>query len=891
MKILNKNFLLLLCTFSFIISFVYNSQDVYAEDSPTKCYTTKCCGTKCLEMGRCSRCIFEYYGTCYSREWWDCCKRSGCNACTIEIPCPCDNSCSGTCTSTCPTGYSKTDPENLCTADTLTATCTYLNDCSHTCTVNEPCYRLETNLAESIPTSLSMIIDGQSYTLSANSSLPTTVKYPSTEDDVQMTLPAVAAKPDVNRGVGYIFRANNYGVDNEWAAWTDCTSPRPEDFCSEGTNNTQDFDPSSLTILQTLKQDAKGQIGGLYYTTNRCDNNRLYSSVLQTYYKVNSNPSIVPPTDDDCDMDPDAVCTIENILPDVGGSDSTNSKGCKSTDYTGKEVNNPLRITLAGDDSNDDNEIKGTVVWFSKSNNTPKLPTIVPEYTYTNTEEMGIMILNDQVYGSNHDNTWALLTNNTLKNSDGNDLARVLDISKNSENGKVTFDFKVEFLSNTVTNPEGIYGFHAVVLDSYMTLDDGTIDQSHMYRFFNWGIDMEDPNVENFEENVLSPTTLTLSWDIDGTKSNVIDLIINAYRIEPTENGIVGSISMTDPDKGEIQLSEFDNPTSDDIGRYADTNTWQFNDLVVSNPYSDEGIVDIGVNELGAIAMYATAFDQACNYSSNSFNVNLNPWFATQGGTVYSSGYAGIGAKQTLEGINISLKLPIDKGTELVTSKHQVMDNLLNPELGAVRAVNVYDSNEKKNFWYDYFTRKLEEQRDSLVTIVNIADCNEGESCLLESETSITIQEDSVCNGKILVKSNDNISITPNITSSSNTSGCIFLAKGDIYIKGGDYLSSGSEVEYDFMDGFFIAEGKVEIEYVDQSRLIRDGLEINGGLVALGKDLDGSTAVDIRRDLRLYNYSHPTVVVASDLKYMRISKTFFGTEAPMYKQEIGFKGL
>jgi len=878
----------------FILSFfLFFEKGTFAQE---KCYETYCCATSSCCSQECSVCCeydCSYNGTFHcAYHCGTCCNCSACctSNCKREVACPCDNSCKGTCTSTCPVGYSKTNPNNLCTTQTLTATCTYLNDCKHTCTVNEPCYRLETNLAESQPASLTMTIDGESYTLSSNSASPTTIKYPSTEENVTLTLPTVATKPDVNRGIGYIFRANNYGVNNEWGAWTNCSSPRAEDFCSEDINNTQNFDPSSLAILQTLKEDAAGQIGGLYYSVNRCDDSRLYSSVLQTYYKVNNNPDIVDP-EDTCEMDPDQECTIKEILPDVGGSDSTNSKGCNSTDFTGKEVNNPLRITLSGDDSNDDNEIKGSVVWFSKSNNSPKLPTIVSSYTYSDTNEFGVMILNDQIYGSNYNNTWALLSGNTLKNSDGNNLARVSDMIKNTQDGVVTFDFKIEFFSNTTLNPEGIYGFNAVVLDSYMVLSNGTIDQSHMKRFFNWGIDLEDPQVTSFEEEILTPKTFNLSWDIDGTKSNVIDFIVNAYRIEPTEDGIVGSISMTNPDKGEILLSENDNPTSEDIGKYADSNTWQFNDLVVSNPYQDDGVVDIGVNELGAIALYGTAFDQACNYSSNTFNVNLNHWFATQGGVVYSSGYAGIGANQTLEGINISLDIPIDKGTELITSKHEVMDNLLWPELGAVRAVNMYDANEKKNFWYEYFTRKLEEQKTTLKTITAVSQCNEGENCLLEDTQSLEIPKGTVCRGNVLVKSDQNISLTPNITSGSSTSGCIFLAKGSIYIKGGDYLSGESEVRYDRIEGFLIAEDKIEVEYVDEERIVRDGLEVIGGVIGLGANTQNSPSVNIERDLRLYNYSNPAFVVSSNNRFANISKIFFTTESPLYKQEVGFKGL
>ncbi|MHC1716780.1 MAG: hypothetical protein AB9915_02785 [Candidatus Dojkabacteria bacterium] len=888
---------------SFLLLFVNNTSS-YAQQG---CYELYCCGW--------DGCCYQYCGTCchyVSGGLWiscgTCCSCGGCCQyyCQRAVQCPCDNSCSGTCTSIPPVGYGRTNPNNLCSADTAISTCTYLNDCTHTCTQTDTNYRLETNLAESIPSSLVMTIDGVQYDLSINSSSPTTVKYPSTENDVTISLPAISTKPEVNRENGYIFRANNYGLDSEWSAWTNCSDPRAEDFCSEGTTETQNFDPSSLSILEVLKQEATGQVGGLYYTLNRCDDDRLYSPVLQTYYKVNSNPQIVPPGgENDCDMNPDEECTIEEILPDVGSEDSTTSQGCKTLTYTGKEVNNPLRITVSGKDVNNLNEIKGAVVWFSKSNNTPALPQIVPTYSSTNTDEIGIMILQNNnswentplIYGINSDNTWAIIANNTLRNSDGNGIATISDVVVTTNSDYVNFDLKTQFLSNNILNPNGMYNFKTAILDQYMVLSDGRIDQSHMTRYFDWGIDLEDPVVTEFKEDIITPKTLTLSWDIDGTKSNIIDLVINGYRVEPGDDGIVGNITMTNPDKGEIVLSEGEIPPVEQIGLLSDTNTWQFNDLTVSNPYVSSGVVDIGVNELGAIAMYASAYDQACNFTNNTFNVNLEPWYATQGGSLYSKGYLGIGSKSTPSDIdtsifrNFSAPLQMDQGTELLSARNQIIDNLLYPESKAVRASSIYDSNEKKNFWFTHLTRKLDVQKDTLKNITAVSQCASSEQCLLYSTGDVNIPQNSTCNGMVLVVSEGDISITPNLESGNDSSGCIFLAKGDILVKSGTYKSSVGNVRYDYIDGFLMAENKIEIEYADADKLVRDGLELRGGLVGLGRDLIRQPGVDIKRDLRLYNYSYSTLVVTHDPRYAKISETFFGTEVALYKQEIGFKGL
>jgi len=156
--------------------------------------------------------------------------------------------------------------------------------------------------------------------------------------------------------------------------------------------------------------------------------------------------------------------------------------------------------------------------------------------------------------------------------------------------------------------------------------------------------------------------------------------------------------------------------------------------------------------------------------------------------------------------------------------------------------------------------------------------------------TNIEIPKGAVCKGKILVVAEGDIVINPDLTAYDATSGCIFLAKGDIKIKGGDYLSA-SRLEYDMVEGFFLSENVVSIEYVDVDKLKRDGLQIKGGLVALGRDTGGGASIDIKRNLRLYNYSYPTLVVSYDPRYSDISRVFFGTESPMYKQEVGFKGI
>jgi hypothetical protein len=133
-----------------------------------------------------------------------------------------------------------------------------------------------------------------------------------------------------------------------------------------------------------------------------------------------------------------------------------------------------------------------------------------------------------------------------------------------------------------------------------------------------------------------------------------------------------------------------------------------------------------------------------------------------------------------------------------------------------------------------------------------------------------------------------NIILNPDIQESGNEiEGCIFLAKGNIEIEEGNRKSGGS-VGYDYIEGFMIADSQIVIKEADKTESVRDAIEIRGGLVALGNTTT-SSAILLQRNLRLYNYLNPALVVNWHVKYGKLSEIFFGTEAAMYKQEVGFK--
>ncbi len=962
MKISSTNLIkipLWLVTF-FILSFFKNS--AYADVGlvitykPGECVYERC-DTRCVtdtSAGGCWRqrkttfCCYTsvYYNGVFHHSTKDCascsgwgtfgtCDCSACNNCCTPVPCK-------DCTPAIPDGY--TDVNNGCKV-TTTRSCTGNNGCGSSCTVTRTRWLIETNEAETQPASLSITVDDETFLLSTESTTPTKIKYPSKEttaDDVKISIPSRVIPP-TSDGLGYHFRVNNYGLNNEWIAYTDCINPRPEDFCSESTNNIQDFTPSSYTVLNTLKQGAEGKVSGMYYTVNRCDDGKLYSLPIETYYKVDnipepvdvcewnsallaSDPECINPPDGKCQWDPsilatdpkcidpgecsmeeDLECTKKEFFTNIGDEDSTSSKGCYSEDYTGIEINNPLKIRVGGVDKDGVDEIKGAVVWFSKSNNTPTLPLITETYSSTSTDDLGILILQDgadwnnpKIYGINSNNTWGRITDGELINSDGQQIASISDVTVTKGEEVVTFEIILELLTNNTDMLSGTYNFKSIVLDSYMLLSDGRVDISHMIRHFNWGVDLERPAMIDLDQKVLDSRELYLNWNVDGTNSGIMGIVINGYRDQPLVNDTISLFGFPN----QIILDSI--PPEDEIGHLTDTNTWIFN---YTNPYSlqvistDTNRINITENEGGIISMYVTAYDQGCNDNLRAHNIDLKPWIATKGGIVYSKASLGASAKNVSEvdeliGVfkNI-LREEIDTGTELISSRQDYIANLINPTLGAVRAINTYDSNDRKMYWFDYLNKKLKEQKSKLgfteTEIPNTSSsttCILQDNCLIYSSENITIPSGFVCDKNTLVMSEKDIILNPEIIEIENnqsTSGCIFLAKRNILIKEG-LRKSTTSVGYDYIEGFLIAENQILVESGDINESIRDGLEIKGGLVAMGSE-NSFSAILLERNLRLFNYSHPTLVVAWDIKYARLSEVFFGTEAPMYKQEVGFK--
>ena len=818
-----------------------------------------CSGTSSSCTGEGCNWGYENQHDCIAGVNWGQVCSACCSKGTVCIPGDCDG-----CTPSCPTGYSKT----VTTCPYINRSCTGSDGCA-SCTITDRCYLLETNTTPTMPTSVSIIVDGVTYNLSTNPATPTRIKLPSTASNVQVSVPTTTF-PLTADGGGYAFRGYNDGVNNEWSAIAGCTGVDGEDFCIESTTNTQNFVPASKTVLQVLKENADGKIAGMYYTKDECDTDKRYSlPPIEGYYVV--------------DYIPDPIIDVD-ITGDI------TAKNCVSSTYTGLDINNPIPVSVTITDENSNSEIEALIAWFSKDNTVPALVNITGTYTESNTNDFGIMIRKNPanpssplIYSTNADNTWRLLT--------AADKLAVQNLTM-TEGANVSISFGLEF-KPTANNPSGLYNVYGTAVDLYM-INNNVVDQSRIQDLFDWGIDLVNPTVNDITQTVKDVNSVYLDWSITDNESSIMRTVINGYRTGGTISNDLEMFLPPDYTTSKGTVAPTPIPEEALIGMFDDTNAWRF-----LNTSSQRDLINVGENEGGMINTYVTAYDMGCNTNAQYEDINLNPWITAKGGTIYSTSGITNAAKDVaglpaLEDVFVKLTSEeLDTGTELISARNNILPELLHPELNAVRALSIYDSNDRKSYWFDHFKEKLATDKSPNAKKIDTptSTCASG-VCYVYSADDITIANGFNCTSKILVMSEGNITINPDITSSSTSTGCIFVAKGNIIIGAGTYKTGvNTNVHYDYIDAYLMAQGQIIFSLVDTDKSVRDGIEINGGMVAFGENITSGSAINVLRNLKLLNISNPTVVLNYDYKYPNIATQFFGVEAPIYKQEIGFKSF
>jgi hypothetical protein len=732
---------------------------------------------------------------------------------------------------------------------------TTANTCTIGCTTcYETCYETccdELNTAPDQPTSASLTSDEGTYSLSLDENNPTTVNL----TNATVTLPEFTQT--ANSGIGYQFRY----YDTE-GTLIDTT---------ESTSNTQTIPAGVITTMNT---GGTFKISGLYYTVNECDTNKIYSTPLETYITTNNAPNPI------CT---DAECNPTNFIVGLG-SDIT-SKGCQSTTYTGQEINNPLHLNISVTDSDGADDIQGLIVWMSQDENIENTTTIDTNPQESGIEDTAILIRKNGnwtntplLYSLNTDNTWTLVSS-LIKDTNGTDILRLYDITI-TESTDINFDFKLEFLGGE-SGLAGNYNFYAQGLDSAL-LSDTTVIHDQMVNIFDFGIDLVDPTLENITKNPVDQENITISWNSEDANSGIMTSILNGYA-SPASGA--SNIFLN-----ALEISPTEPADQEDRGLFTDVGTTALRLDSVENVS-----LGIGDNDAGDIYVSITTYDNACNYTNDDEEVSLDPWISTKGGTFYSKEAVSSDAVDISEVAELADKFQrfsidtVTQGTEVLGSRIRYSYQLIHPELNMVSVTSIYDANNQKTYWFNYINNKIEGENN----ITNPNDECELERCLYKTTEDITFDSDFTCTGNTVFVSEGNITISPQVVGTvaqNNNTGCIYIAKGDITITNSGHEAITDEIAYDYLEGFFIAENQIIIEAGVTADDRKYGLELEGSLIALGRDNVGGQAIENSRTLKAYNAISPSLLVNYHPKYSKLSTDLVGDEAFIYIQEIaGYK--
>jgi hypothetical protein len=697
----------------------------------------------------------------------------------------------------------------------------------------------ELNTAPDQPTSASLTSDEGTYALSLDENNPTTVNL----TNATVTLPEFTQT--ANSGIGYQFRY----YDTE-GTLIDTT---------ESTSNTQTIPAGVITTMNT---GGTFKISGLYYTVNECDTTKKYSTPLETYIVTINRPQLT------CT---DTGCDLSDIFNNLG---SESSYGCSNTEYTGIEMNNPLNINLTLEDEDGNDEIQGAIIWFR-------------DITSTQIQNLGIKVIKNTSWDSlsiysTLGNSWNLVTNEFIQNTKNENISRISNTIATYESN-VNINFLTELLpaENTL---QGTYDIFVQGLDIY-TVDKTNLDPNQMTKIGELGIDLVNPTVEDeISIDLTDIQNILFSWNSEDLESGILSTQVNGYV--KTDN----TIFQTSPIYlNDIEITNVTAPEGEDseqIGLMDDP--YGINIL----PPTEEIGLNIRDNEYGNISIYVRVFDNACNSEIRTNSISFAPWTASKGGYFYSKSGTRIEAQDISGQTDLNSELihfnvsTLSQGTEILASRTQYIYQLLHPELKAVSATAVEDSNNLATYWYKRIKNIAENENN----LSSANDTCESEYCFYSTENDITLDSEFVCTSNTVFISDGDITISPinketTTVETNNDTACIFIAKNNIIITNEGHTSTTKEIAYDYLEGFFVAENQIIINSGNTDEDKKYGLEVEGGLVAFGNT--DSRSIQNNRSLGAMNLISPSLLVNFHPKYSKISEELVGTMATTYIKEIG----
>lgn len=436
----------------------------------------------------------------------------------------------------------------------------------------------------------------------------------------------------------------------------------------------------------------------------------------------------------------------------------------------------------------------------------------------------------------------------------------------------------------------------------------------------NWVIDRTPPVIDNFvvEKADVEGNKLKIKWQVhDNIQSNNPgNLYTVVGNIFSSSGSLARQITLSPKDLG-ISVKEPFVPegVSDDVIGLINV-YWSFRVNPNINSGTNTGTieVDIGENTSGIFSFYLTVFDDAGNTThSSQVKFNLADWFATAGGLAYSEVGSLFSTKEDVAfddlfppyttSVNPGLTQDTaDSSSELWGT---LTDTLSAPVKSLSSSYNItnYRGNGL-NLGYYFTLMKAYEQNKSKIedqlyeqtfdppsSLYSLA-CGLNKYCALHYMSDLTVNSNFVCDKPTLITVKGNLTLNPPILSTSldaihSSNGCIFLVEGDVSINPGGQVSDNTNLGYDKVHAYILADGQITIEGEDTNATIMDGLYINGGL---NSSYTSDLSIKVDRYLWLkQRLDFPVLAIDYHPKYGVLGGIFFGYDYVMQPVEVGPK--
>jgi hypothetical protein len=625
--------------------------------------------------------------------------------------------------------------------------------------------------------------------------------------------------------------------------------------------------------------------------------------------------------------------TIESFNTSLQGATSS-SLGCTTTaNIVGREVNNNPRYTIEINDGDGTSDIKAALLWLTPNGgpgntDTVQISTGTPQ-TQSNSS-FGVLIgyYNNswRVFVPRYTGSaWRWVDEGSIGNgerariggSTPEDMIIVSDVSVTDLDATTKrFSLNLEYLNTT----SGITNLESISSNTYNVFASAQDTATFMNQDISWtnvgtqNIDLTPPTINNSYEP-LTAETLSLEWQVSDT-NGILRTMGNADIGEAgVSNGPIDDIT-----SGVSNYILGSGPEMDSSFYDSSGNLW-----VLNSTLTRDEVIDINSNEGGSLLFPVTSFDNACNDRTETLDISLEEaWMITKGGVLFSGGGTNLDIREFStheffspddywQGYYKFYKDEADLSTELLSGGTATLNNLIHSAtVGSTRATSYLDRNNRQGYWFDRLSERVDlilaatqaDEYDNFtfetditigVSASNVSqggsNCGDSELCVVEVIGNMDIQSGFVCDAKAVFLVDGEIIVEPDITNQDSTSACYFISSGNITIDDGAYKSSGSSYpRYDILQAFFLSDENIIISEVDQGEDVRDGLKVDGSLLAFGSGANSS--ILMQRTLKLLdNTNFPAVAIHYDQRYLKLSPLFFGGHTDAFKQEVGFKPL